>query len=325
MRRSFIFILFLLVITEGYGNQYEDSAEVFYPSNFMHQHQWITYELFEKTVGFSSKPMHEMMQQLAPNNPDIWDAFSECVGNLLLANLYLNSDTEKVTKAVYELRFHSEMTHACIHNTLLLSLFNKDSYLSKHPDKLLEILIIDQLMENALESYPQPETGISHLCSLIRFKCLNIDSQTLLETPLFHIPLLKVADMLKSQEDCLEILRRSTPLYFQCSAYTFVPEGTDIAVWANPRTITEMKEDINQHWQMQLYTLEAEKTPNITFLQFIEKHITSFLDLPSFGEQLIKELDQFALPLTFNEIDEDGDSSLFLDKQLSRGGVRNAC
>ncbi|PCI78252.1 hypothetical protein COB21_01075 [Candidatus Aerophobetes bacterium] len=284
----------------------EDARETFYSSHTLNQHQWISYELFENFVGVSSSPIDMMMRQLAPEEPEIWDQYSACVGNLLLANLYLNTDIEKVTKAIYTLRFHSEMTYACIYNALLLSLSNPNSFLASNPSILLEMFTIASLMENALENCPEhDDSGISPMCALVRFKCLELDQNNISTLPIFQIPYLKVSDFLQSQSNSLDQLQEGAPFYFQHSSHTFVPTSTTTSSWGPVRDIVDIKEEFDNEKNTQLYRLEVKISPHITFLKFLEKHFVSFLELPSFGKQLANELEQFQMPQELREIDEE--------------------
>lgn len=100
------------------------TEEVAAPSCQLGRCQWTSHELFEHVVGFQSEPMSAMMEKLTPDAPELWDVYSDTIGNLLLANLYLGGDKEALIKATYDLRFHPEMTYACLYSMTQVAPFS---------------------------------------------------------------------------------------------------------------------------------------------------------------------------------------------------------
>lgn len=253
-----------------------------------------SYELFEASVGFESQPMSEMMEKLTPDSPELWHQYSECVGNLLLANLYLKTDVEKITKAVYDLRFHEEMTRACIGSTYILSLLNSHSYLSSRPHMIVEMFNIADLMNSALHfdkgclchaTSPQ-----DYLMSLMRFKCLDIAHSPLSELPVFQLPELKLHEVMEKQSDAYHQLGELAPLYCQDSPGTFATKNTSLIQWADLEQVATNQESFE--YDNQIFQCAINHNPDATFLSFIQDQFVSYFEIPSFSETLAYEMDQ---------------------------------
>ncbi len=297
-------IVIMIFISNGFANTFS---------------QQTSHELFKAVVGFESEPMSVMMQTLAPERPELWDKYSDCVGNLLLANLYLNTDVEKITKAVYDLRFHKEMTCACIENTSLLSLLNSQSYLSSDPHMIFEMLNIVDLMDDALlidaPCSCDHEGSTPYLVSLLRFQCLDITSNPLKDLPVFQIPTLKLADFLEGQDQAFLLFKDLSPLYCQDSHSTFAPKDTDIIQWADVDNIIEAKELFDGDTApLKITVIE---NPDATLLNFIQDHFVSYLNLPPFSDKLASELEMHNCNSehedfnTQDQTEDEDESSLF--------------
>ncbi|PCI78251.1 hypothetical protein COB21_01070 [Candidatus Aerophobetes bacterium] len=244
-----------------------------------------SYELFEQVVGFSSDPIEVVIEQILPEHPELWDEYSPCVGNLLLANLYLNQDVNTLTRAIYDLRLHSEMTHACMSNAFFLSLLNPDSFIASDPAKLMELFFIIELMDNNLDQTHDP------ILTLLEFKCLDVknlfNKEYLSRLPIFNLSNLTIGNFFKHIEQFTNSLKRHTPLYFQDSPHLFTHKNSELCLWGSLDTIIEMIESFTEDEDTQLLKSEIAKDPNTTLLNFLEQHLPSMLKTSSVGDQLV--------------------------------------
>ena len=198
------------------------------PSSCFNRCRWTSYELFKHVVGFESEPMSVMMKKLTPEDPELWDQYSDCVGNLLLANIYLGSDINTLTKAVYDLRFHDDMTLSCISSTVLLSLFNPNSYLANTEDKITELSMIAIAMDDAIDHYrwenklDDLETPfLFWLTSLTTFNCIKPNNKVVIPLPSLNTLISTTTSM-----------SDKTNLYCLASPHLFVPKNTDKTKWS---------------------------------------------------------------------------------------------